>query len=119
MMQFQLTLSFKMHLRHSIAQSLFFIPPTCFQFERGRSSTLLPITKVTKSLVRLLGHDGSLRPWSNEANISPSSVQRSCSVKCWIRLVTSCAVLGVARCCSALFDGNKKCWESNRTFLLF
>ena len=28
-------------------------------------------------------------------------------------------MLGAARRCSTLFDGDQKCWESNRTFLLF
>ena len=64
-----------------------------------------------------------LRSWSNESNISPSSVKHSCSVRCWIHLTTYCTVLGTvlgtARCCSTLFDGNQKCWESNWTFLLF
>ena len=60
-----------------------------------------------------------MRPWSNESNISPSSVHHSCSVNCWIRLATCCTVLGAARCCSTLFDGNQKRWESNRAFQLF
>ena len=60
-----------------------------------------------------------LRSWSNESNISPSSVKHSCSVRCWLLLNTCCTVLGTARCCSTLFYGNQKCWESNRAFLLF
>ena len=58
-------------------------------------------------------------PWSNESNISPSSIQHSCSVKCRFRLTTYCTVLGAALCCFALFDGDQKCWESNQTFLCF
>ena len=60
-----------------------------------------------------------LRSWSNESKISPSSVQHSCSVKCWICLTTCCTVLGAARCCSALFDDDKKYWERSRTFFCF
>ena len=40
----------------------------------------------------------SQRPWSNKSNISPSSEDHSCSVKCWIRLTTFCTVLGAALC---------------------
>ena len=60
---------------------------------------------VTKALVKRFQH-------------FTDSVQHSYSVKCWIRLTNCCTVLSAARCCSALFDGNQKCWENNRKFLL-
>ena len=50
-----------------------------------------------------------LRPWSNESNNSPSSIQYSRSVKCWIRLTTCCTVFGAARCCSMLLDAARCC----------
>ena len=35
------------------------------------------------------------------------------SVKCCTRLTTCCVLLDAAQYCSALFDGDQKCWESH------
>ena len=50
-----------------------------------------------------------LRPRSNECNISSSSAQRSCSVKCCIRLTTCWVLLTAARCCSMLVEAARCC----------
>ena len=51
--------------------------------------------------------------------ISPSSVQHSCSVKFWSSLTNCCAVVSATRCFSALFGSDEKCRENHQTILSF